>query len=128
MGNDIGTGRRKTATARVYLKEGSGNIMINGRLPLKYFGRQLLVDDIKKPLVVSNMLNHFDILVNTKGGGIVGQAGATRLGIARALVKIFPELKNVLRQEKLLTRDPRMKERKKYGLAGARKAFQFSKR
>ncbi|MBN1232946.1 MAG: 30S ribosomal protein S9 [Candidatus Coatesbacteria bacterium] len=128
MGNDIGTGRRKTATARVYLKEGSGNIMINGRLPLKYFGRQLLVDDIKKPLVVSNMLNYFDIIVNTKGGGIVGQAGATRLGIARALVKIFPELKNILRQEKLLTRDPRMKERKKYGLAGARKAFQFSKR
>jgi small subunit ribosomal protein S9 len=128
MSSEIGTGRRKTATARVHMTEGTGKMIVNGKEPAQYFGLQVIVDDIKKPLVIAEMVDKFDIQINVNGGGIYGQAGASRLGLARALVVMFPELKNPLRQEKLLTRDPRMKERKKYGLAKARKAYQFSKR
>ena len=128
MSTIIGVGRRKTATARAYLKKGSGQLIVNGTNPLDYFGQQVIVDDIKRPLIVAKKESMFDIQINVRGGGFKGQAGATRLAIARALVKSFPEIKNSLKQEKLLTRDPRMKERRKYGLAGARKAYQFSKR
>ncbi len=128
MSSEIGTGRRKTATARVHITEGTGKMTVNGIEPAQYFGLQVLIEDIKKPLILTQMVDKFDVQINVNGGGIYGQAGASRLGLARALVAIFPELKNTLRQEKLLTRDPRMKERKKYGLAKARKAYQFSKR
>jgi small subunit ribosomal protein S9 len=123
-----GTGRRKTSTVRVFLRPGSGAISINDVALEKHFPTESLRTRIKDPLVVTESTEKFDILATASGGGVSGQAGALRLGIARALVKADPELRLPLKKAGLLTRDPRVKERKKYGLAGARKRFQFSKR
>ena len=123
-----GTGRRKTSTARVFLRPGSGTITINRKPIEASFPTETLRLVIRQPLVVSETAERFDVLATTTGGGVAGQAGALRLGIARALVDYNGDLKSALRKAGLLTRDPRAKERKKYGLAGARKRFQFSKR
>ncbi|SMB88968.1 SSU ribosomal protein S9P [Thermanaeromonas toyohensis ToBE] len=123
-----GTGRRKTAVARVRLIPGQGRILINDKPPAEYFGQQILADMIRKPLEITNTLDRFDVLAKVEGGGITGQAGAVRLGIARALLQADESLRPILRQAGFLTRDPRMKERRKYGLKKARKAPQFSKR
>lgn len=123
-----GTGRRKTSTARVFLRPGSGAITVNQREFDNYFPTDVLRTEIRLPLVLTETSNKFDILATVGGGGIAGQAGAIRLGIARALCVYSLELRPALKKEGLLTRDARAKERKKYGLAGARKRFQFSKR
>ncbi|MCX7866040.1 30S ribosomal protein S9 [Limisphaera sp. VF-2] len=123
-----GTGRRKTAVARVRLLPGTGSIMINGRPFQQYFPLEALRVHALQPLVTTGMNGKFDIRVNVRGGGLSGQAGAVRLGIARALLRMDPNLRPVLRAEGLLTRDAREKERKKYGQPGARKRFQYSKR
>jgi small subunit ribosomal protein S9 len=123
-----GTGRRKTSTARVFLRPGSGTITINHRPVEASFPTDTLRLVIRHPLVVTETAERFDVLATTDGGGVAGQAGALRLGIARALVEYDGELRSALRKAGLLTRDPRAKERKKYGMAGARKRFQFSKR
>ena len=123
-----GTGRRKSSTARVYLRPGSGAITINRRTFEQAFPTEALRTSIKQPLVVTENADKFDVLVTVDGGGVAGQAGAVRLGIARALVAFNAELRKALKKDGLLTRDARAKERKKYGLAGARKRFQFSKR
>jgi len=123
-----GTGRRKTSTARVFLRPGSGTITINERPIEASFPTETLRLVIRQPLVITENLERFDVLATTAGGGISGQAGAIRLGIARALLDYNEELRSPLRKAGLLTRDPRAKERKKYGMAGARKRFQFSKR
>lgn len=123
-----GTGRRKTSTARVFLRQGKGTIVIN-RKPLETaFPTETLRLVIRQPLVATENTERFDILATTAGGGVAGQAGALRLGIARALVEYDENLRGTLRKAGFLTRDPRAKERKKYGMAGARKRFQFSKR
>ncbi|MDL1955731.1 MAG: 30S ribosomal protein S9 [Candidatus Desulfofervidus auxilii] len=123
------TGKRKTAVARVWLiSPGSGQIIVNKKPYNEYFERETLLMIIRQPLELTQMLNKFDIMVNVKGGGKSGQAQAIRHGIARALVVFNPELKPMLKKAGFLTRDPRVKERKKYGLAGARRAFQYSKR
>ncbi|MEJ2720770.1 MAG: 30S ribosomal protein S9 [bacterium] len=121
-------GRRKESVARVYLKSGTGRTLINGRELTDYLGREVLVMQVREPLEVADCLGKYDIQATVCGGGIAGQAGALRLGIARALVQMDDSLHGALRAKGLLTRDPRMKERKKYGLAGRRKRFQFSKR
>ena len=123
-----GTGRRKSSTARVYLRPGAGTITINRREFADAFPTEMLRTQIRQPLVLTETLDKFDVLVNVDGGGVAGQAGAVRLGIARALVAFNAELRKALKKDGLLTRDARGKERKKYGLAGARKRFQFSKR
>jgi len=123
-----GTGRRKTSTARVFLRPGSGTISVNHREFANYFPTEVLRTEIRQPLVLTEMSDKFDILATVAGGGIAGQAGAVRLGISRALCRYNAELRGALKKEGLLTRDARAKERKKYGLAGARKRFQFSKR
>jgi small subunit ribosomal protein S9 len=123
-----GTGRRKASTARVYLRPGSGAITINRRAFEHAFPTEALRTSIKQPLVLTEMSDKFDVLVTVDGGGVAGQAGAVRLGIARALVEFNAELRRALKKDGMLTRDARAKERKKYGLAGARKRFQFSKR
>jgi small subunit ribosomal protein S9 len=123
-----GTGRRKTSTARVFLRPGSGAISVNHRAFESFFPREALRNQIKQPLVVTETAAQFDVLATVAGGGVSGQAGAVRLGIARALVQYNLELRKRLKTEGLLTRDARAKERKKYGMAGARKRFQFSKR
>ena len=123
-----GTGRRKSSTARVYLRPGSGTITITRRQFEHAFPPEALRTSIKQPLVVTETSDKFDVLVTVDGGGVAGQAGAVRLGIARALVEFNAELRKALKKDGLLTRDARAKERKKYGLAGARKRFQFSKR
>lgn len=123
-----GTGRRKNAIARVYLMPGNGQIIINNREVKEYLNQDILVMIVKQPLIVTETLNKYDVIVKTNGGGISGQAGAIRHGISRALIKAEVILKPVLKREGFLTRDPRMKERKKYGLKKARKASQFSKR
>ena len=123
-----GTGRRKTSTARVFLRPGSGAISINRRAFEDFFPTAALRTQIKTPLVLTETGDKFDILATVAGGGVSGQAGAVRLGIARALVEYNLELRKRLKTEGLLTRDARAKERKKYGMAGARKRFQFSKR
>ena len=123
-----GTGRRKTSTARVFLRPGTGKFNIDERDLEKRFPTASLRIMITEPLVVTESLDKFDIYATTSGGGVSGQAGALRLGIARALVQADPELRGTLKSAGMLTRDPRGKERKKYGLAGARKRFQFSKR
>ena len=120
-------GRRKTAVARVRLVPGKGDIIINKRELDDYFGLETLKMSVRQPLVLVNATG-FDVLVNVKGGGLTGQAGAIRHGISRALCKANPELRGDLKRAGFLTRDPRMKERKKYGLKGARRAPQFSKR
>ena len=123
-----GTGRRKTSTARVFLRPGNGAFTVDHRTLETRFPTASLRTSITEPLVVTESTEKFDILATASGGGITGPAGALRLGIARALVKSDPELRAPLKKAGLLTRDPREKERKKYGLAGARKRFQFSKR
>jgi small subunit ribosomal protein S9 len=123
-----GTGRRKTSTARVFLRPGNGTLTINTRTFEAFFPTEALRTQIKTPLVLTETADKFDILATVKGGGVSGQAGAVRLGIARALVEYNLELRKALKNEGLLTRDARAKERKKYGMAGARKRFQFSKR
>ena len=123
-----GTGRRKTSTARVFLRPGAGSMTVN-RKPLEQaFPTEALRTQIKQPLAVTETADKFDVLATIAGGGIAGQAGALRLGIARALVEYNIELRKRLKDEGLLTRDARAKERKKYGQKGARKRFQFSKR
>jgi small subunit ribosomal protein S9 len=122
------TGRRKTATAQVRLTSGSGKIIINGRPYDEYFTVTSQQSAVLKPLEVAKTTQAYDIAINTRGGGMTGQAGAISLGIARALLQVTPELRPALKAEGLLTRDPRMKERKKSGQPGARKRFQFSKR
>jgi len=124
----LGTGRRKTSVARIYLREGSGNISVNGKNVDEYFANPSMVFIVKQPLDVTDNLNKFDILINVKGGGISGQAGACRHGIARALTSYDDSNIRPLRANGFLTRDPRMVERKKYGQPGARRKFQFSKR
>jgi small subunit ribosomal protein S9 len=123
-----GTGRRKTAAARVFLRPGSGAISINHRTFETFFPTEALRTQIRQPLLLTETADKFDILATVAGGGVSGQAGAVRLGISRALVEYNAELRKVLKNEGLLTRDARAKERKKYGMAGARKRFQFSKR
>ncbi len=123
-----GTGRRKKSTARVRLVPGSGKIIINGRAAEDYFPYETQLLILNQPLVATETQGTYDILVNVQGGGFTGQAGAIRHGIARALLQANPEYRATLKREGFLTRDPRMKERKKYGLKAARKAPQFSKR
>ncbi len=124
----LGTGRRKTSVARIYLREGSGKITVNGKEVEAYFANPSLVFMVKQPLDVTDTLNKFDLVINVKGGGISGQAGACRHGIARALSSYDDTNIRPLRANGFLTRDPRMVERKKYGQPGARRKFQFSKR
>jgi len=124
----LGTGRRKTAVARVRLLPGDGNITINGKTFETYFPNRTLRLIVMQPLVLTELAARFDVIARVHGGGVSGQAGAVRLGIARALVKSNPELRKQLRRAGFVTRDPRMKERKKYGLHKARKAPQYSKR
>jgi len=123
-----GTGRRKTSTARVFLRPGTWAISINQRSFETFFPTESLRTQIRRPLVLTETADRFDILATVAGGGVSGQAGAMRLGISRALVEYNLELRKKLKEEGLLTRDARAKERKKYGMAGARKRFQFSKR
>ncbi|HYR42585.1 MAG TPA: 30S ribosomal protein S9 [Terriglobia bacterium] len=123
-----GTGRRKTSTARVILRPGTGSFKVNDRTLEQYFFDETHRMLVKRPLEASDTLNKFDVIVTVDGGGMHGQAGAVQHGIARALVEFSTELRGALKKEGFLTRDPRMKERKKYGQPGARKRFQFSKR
>jgi small subunit ribosomal protein S9 len=123
-----GTGRRKTSTARVYLRPGSGDIIINRRTFDEYFPNEALRMIIRQPLRLTETAGKFNILVNVAGGGTAGQAGAVRHGITRALLEFNADLRPTLKKAGLVTRDPRQKERKKYGQKGARKRFQFSKR
>jgi small subunit ribosomal protein S9 len=123
-----GTGRRKTSTARVFLRPGTGTIVVNERDVEAAFPTPSLRAAIKQPMAVTETGDKFDVLATAEGGGVAGQAGALRLGIARALCQYNLELRPALKRAGLLTRAPRVKERKKYGLAGARKRFQFSKR
>ena len=125
---NYGTGRRKSSTARVFLRSGSGKIVVNGRPVDEFFGRETSRMIVRQPLVVSQMSDKFDVMVTVEGGGITGQAGAIRLGIARALVEYNDTLKGDLRKAGLMTRDAREVERKKVGLHKARRATQFSKR
>ncbi len=123
-----GTGRRKTSTARVYLRPGVGEVQVNHKAFDKYFPNETLRMIIRQPLQLTETGNKFDVLINVKGGGPSGQAGAIRHGITRALIEFNSDLRPALKQAGLITRDPRIKERKKYGQKGARKRFQFSKR
>jgi small subunit ribosomal protein S9 len=123
-----GTGRRKTSTARVYLRPGGGEVQINRKSFEQYFPNETLRMIIRQPLQLTETASKFDILVNVVGGGPAGQAGAIRHGITRALIEFNTDLRRTLKQAGLVTRDPRIKERKKYGQKGARKRFQFSKR
>ena len=122
------TGRRKTSTARVFLRPGQGAITVNHREFAQFFPTDALRTQVRRPLLLTETGEKFDILATVAGGGVNGQAGAMRLGIARALVEFNAELRRQLKKDGLLTSDSRVKERKKYGLAGARKRFQFSKR
>ena len=123
-----GTGRRKSSVARVRLVPGNGNVIINGKDMAEYFGKKTLEMIVMQPLEVTETAGRFDVKVHATGGGTTGQAGAIRHGIARALLQADPEYRSALKRAGFLTRDPRMKERKKYGLKGARRAPQFSKR
>ncbi len=122
------TGRRKTSTARVFLRPGTGAIAVNSRSFESFFPTEVLRTQVRTPLLLTETADKFDVLATVAGGGVSGQAGAVRLGIARALIEYNAELRKRLKKEGLLTRDARIKERKKYGMAGARKRFQFSKR
>jgi small subunit ribosomal protein S9 len=124
----LGTGRRKTSIARVRLTTGNGKITVNGRAFENYFPTDTLRGQVAQPLTLTGNADKFDVRVNVSGGGPMGQAGAVRHGIARALLTVDANLRPALKAEGLLTRDPRMKERKKYGQPGARKRFQYSKR
>jgi small subunit ribosomal protein S9 len=123
-----GTGRRKTSTARVYLRSGAGDFKINRKPFEQYFPNETLRMIIRQPLQLTETGGKFDVLINVRGGGPAGQAGAIRHGITRALLEYNADLRPALKQAGLITRDPRIKERKKYGQKGARKRFQFSKR
>jgi small subunit ribosomal protein S9 len=123
-----GTGRRKTAVARVRLLPGEGEIVVNGRSLLEHFGHAIDEADVRLPFRVTGTEGRFNAMIKVEGGGVTGQAGAIRHGIARAILELDPEHRLALRQAGLLTRDPRMKERKKYGLKRARKAPQYTKR
>ena len=123
-----GTGRRKTSTARVYLRPGGGDFQVNRKTFESYFPNETLRMIIRQPLQLTETTNKFDVVVNVAGGGPSGQAGAIRHGITRALIEYNGDLRPTLKQAGLVTRDPRIKERKKYGQKGARKRFQFSKR
>jgi small subunit ribosomal protein S9 len=123
-----GTGRRKTSTARVYLRAGGGEFLINRKAFDTYFPNETLRMIIRQPLQLTETVTKFDVLINVRGGGPAGQAGAIRHGITRALLEYNADLRPALKQAGLITRDPRIKERKKYGQKGARKRFQFSKR
>lgn len=124
----LGTGRRKKSIARVRIMSGTGNITVNKRDVEEFFGYETLKMLVRSPFVVTDTVGKYDVFVSVKGGGYTGQAGAIRHGIARALIKADPELRPALKSAGFLTRDPRMKERKKYGLKAARRAPQFSKR
>jgi small subunit ribosomal protein S9 len=124
----LGTGRRKSAVARVFLRPGKGEIKVNGRTFENYFASEAARAIIKQPLLATETADKFDILINAHGGGPLGQAGAAKLGIARALIEFNSELRAKLKEQGFLTRDAREHERKKYGQKGARKRFQFSKR
>ena len=128
QGRAYGTGRRKEAVARVWIKRGSGKIIINGRDQQQYFARPVLRMVIAQPLVEAGRASEFDVIATVKGSGLMGQAGAVRHGISRALVAYEPALRTKLKPFGFLTRDPRVVERKKYGKAKARRSFQFSKR
>ncbi|NLD39557.1 MAG: 30S ribosomal protein S9 [Desulfatiglans sp.] len=121
-------GKRKTSIARVWIRPGTGVITVNDMALDKYITRESGVEIIKQPLEITETINKYDINVNVKGGGVIGQAGAIRHGISRVLVSINPEFRPTLKKAELLTRDPRMKERKKYGQRGARARYQYSKR
>ncbi len=123
-----GTGRRKTSTARVYLRPGAGDVIVNRKPFDRYFPNETLRMIIRQPLQLTETTAKFDVLINVAGGGPTGQAGAIRHGITRALLEFNADLRPALKQAGLITRDPRIKERKKYGQKGARKRFQFSKR
>jgi small subunit ribosomal protein S9 len=123
-----GTGRRKTSTARVFLRPGTGALTINQRAFDQFFPTEALRIVVRRPLLLTETADKFDVLATVAGGGVAGQAGALKLGISRALVEYNQELRKRLKTEGFLTRDARAKERKKYGMAGARKRFQFSKR
>jgi small subunit ribosomal protein S9 len=125
---NYGTGRRKSATARVFIKPGTGEIIVNKRKLEEYFDNEVHRMVIRQPLQLTDTAGKFDILVNVDGGGKAGQAGAVRHGVTRALVEFNPEFRTRLKRAGFVTRDPRAKERKKYGQKGARKRFQFSKR
>ena len=122
------TGRRKRSIAKVWVKKGSGNIHVNGKKMVDYFQKQNLQVAVYRPLSIVNRQNEFDARCSVKGGGLTGQAGAIRLGLARAILLFEPDLKSTLKKEKLTTRDSRAVERKKYGRRKARRSFQFSKR
>ncbi|MEK6301601.1 MAG: 30S ribosomal protein S9 [Acidobacteriota bacterium] len=125
---NYGTGRRKSATARVFMRPGTGEIVVNKRKFEEYFQNEVHRMVIRQPLQLTDSAGKFDILVNVNGGGPAGQAGAVRHGITRALIEMNPELRTRLKKAGFVTRDPRAKERKKYGQKGARARFQFSKR
>ncbi|MDO4482629.1 MAG: 30S ribosomal protein S9 [Bacillota bacterium] len=125
---NYGTGRRKSAVARVRLLPGKGEIIVNGKKLDDYFGLEIVKREVRRPLVITGTEGKFDVIAKVHGGGTTGQAGALRHGISRALTQADAELRPVLKKAGFLTRDPRMKERKKYGLKKARKASQFSKR
>ncbi len=122
------TGRRKESVARVRIRPGSGNFVVNGKPLLDHFKRETLKMIIEQPLERTETMGKIDVVASVEGGGLTGQAGALRLGISRALLQYDPDLRPILKAAGFLTRDPREKERKKYGLAGARKRYQFSKR
>lgn len=123
-----GLGRRKSSVAKVKLVPGTGKISINGKKPETYFPNALVIQDMEQPLVLTETKKSYDVFVKVEGGGFTGQAGAIRLGIARALLIANPDFRKTLKSQKLLTRDSRAKERKKYGLYGARRSPQFTKR
>ncbi len=124
----VATGKRKNAIARVRLKTGTGQITVNGRNAPEYFCRMTSILIVEQPMELTEMMGKVDVIANVNGGGLNGQAGALRHGITRALMLMNPDLRPILKKAGLVTRDPRVKERKKYGLAGARRAYQFSKR
>ena len=128
LGRSYGTGRRKSAVARVWLKPGSGKITVNGKDQAEYFARPVLQMIIEQPLIAADRRTEFDVICTVKGSGLSGQAGAVRHGLSRALVAYEPSLRPVLKPYGFMTRDPRVVERKKYGRAKARRSFQFSKR
>ena len=128
MNQHYGTGRRKSASSRVFLRPGTGKVTVNGRALEHYFPNAVLRMVVHQPLVLADLENKFDLVVTVGGGGPAGQASAIRMGLSRALLGYNEQLKSLLRQAGLLTRDPRMKERKKPGQMGARRRFQFSKR
>lgn len=128
MNKYYATGRRKNATAKVWLKPGTGEIRVNKRSAADYLGRRTLQMIVRQPLELVEMSDQFDVIVHALGGGTAGQAGAIRHGISRALLSVNPELRPTLKKAGFLTRDPRVKERKKVGRRGARRGFQFSKR